>query len=80
MAAKTNETDATRDACMAAKTPAEFARAIGKDGRSVRNTLRSRFGVYVSRGGTFDDTLKAALYAHLNGDGDALDAWRDAQA
>lgn len=71
--------DATRDACMAATTPAAFAVAIGRDGRSVRNVLRSKFGVYVSRGGTFDDALKAALYAHLNGDADALTVWQDAR-
>jgi hypothetical protein len=71
--------DATRDACMSATTPAAFARALQKDGRSVRNTLRSRFGVYVSKGDAFDDALKSALYAHMTGDADALQTWRDAQ-
>lgn len=72
--------DSTHDACIAATTPAAFARAYGKDGRAVRNVLRSKFGVYVSKGGTFDAPLREALYAHLNGDADALTAWQDAQA
>jgi hypothetical protein len=69
--------DAVKVACMSATTPAQFAKAMGKEGRSVRNVLRSRFGVYVSRGGVFDDALKSALYAHLNGDADALTSWQD---
>lgn len=72
--------DATRDACIAATTPAQFARAFGKDGRSVRNTLRSKFGVYVSKGGTFDAPLREALYAHLTGDADALATWQESHA
>jgi hypothetical protein len=61
-------------ACMAANTPAQFAKAFGKTdgGRSVRNTLRTRFGVRVSDGDAFDDAVKSALYAHLSGDAEAL--------
>ncbi len=72
-------TDAKRDACMSATTPAAFARAYGKDGKALRTVLRSKFGVYVSKGASFDDALKSALYAHLEGDTDALSAWQDAQ-
>lgn len=78
MASKTTN-DAVRDACVASTTPAAFARALGKDGRSVRNVLRSKFGVYVSKGATFDVATREALYAYLDGDAEALQAWRDAQ-
>lgn len=77
----TKAQDATKDAALAATTPAAFARAIGKEGRSVRNVLRSRFGVYVSKGGTFDAPLREALYAHIvDKDDTALATWQDAQA
>lgn len=77
----TKAQDGVKAAALAATTPAAFAVAIGKEGRSVRNVLRSRFGVYVSRGGTFDVPLRTALYAHIvEGDADALATWQDAQA
>jgi len=79
----TTKRDAVKDAALASATPAAFARAIGKDGRGVRNVLRSRFGVYVSKdgAGAFDDALKSALYAHIvDHDADALGAWREAHA
>lgn len=77
----TKAKDATLDACMAATTPAAFAKALDKDGRSVRNVLRSKFGVYVSRGGTFDDATKRALYAYIvEGDKDAPEALLKANA
>ena len=61
----------TRASLMQAKTPAEFARILGKPGKSVRDTLR-RHGVYVSRGVAFDDVVKACAIAHyLDGDADA---------
>ena len=48
------------DIAMEATTPAEFARALGVNGLKVRNYLRSQ-GVYVSRGGQFDRSVKQML-------------------
>lgn len=67
--------DKIRDACMAATTPAAFARAIGREGRPVRNVLRGKLGVYVSKGDPFDDATRSALYDVLTGVDGALDAW-----
>lgn len=69
--------DKIREACMAATTPQAFANAFGKDGRSVRNVLRGKLGVYVSHGDTFDADTRSALYDVLTGVDGALDAWND---
>lgn len=76
------QTDAVRDACMNAATPAAFARVIEKPGKSLRDVLRSRFGVYVSKTpDAWTPELRAALYAYVvDGDKDAADTYKDAQA
>ena len=71
---RTDDDAQLRASLMGAKTPAEFARIIGKPGKSVRDTLR-RHGVYVSRGVAFDDTVKGCAIAHyLDADADAWHA------
>jgi hypothetical protein len=73
--------DAQKAAALAATTPAAFARAIGEpDGKPTRNTLRNKFGVYVSKGDPFDVPLREALYAYrVEHDVDALTRWQDAR-
>jgi len=43
---------ANRKAALAAKNPAEFARALGQSEKAFRRKLRAR-GIYVSRGDAF---------------------------
>lgn len=61
MAARTTSTDKLREACMLARTPAEFARVLDQPGKWVRDILRKQ-GTYVSKGAPFDDAAKAALF------------------
>lgn len=46
------------DAYVNASTPAQAARALGVDGKWYRNILRTKLGVHVSKGSTFDDDTK----------------------
>jgi hypothetical protein len=55
-------TDKTRDAFLAAGTPAEGARVLGVSGKWLRDILRGTLHVHVSRGGAYDDATRAALY------------------
>jgi hypothetical protein len=55
-------TDALRDAFIAANTPAAGARVLGVDGKWLRGILRAKLGVFVSRGGTYDEATRGALY------------------
>jgi len=78
--ATTNKVDATRNAALAATTPAAFAKAIAKEGKSVRNLMRSRMDVHVSKGDAFGDAEKLCLVRHyLDGDNDAIREYREAK-
>lgn len=59
--------DKVRATALATTRPSEFARAVGIDGKQVRDVLRHKVGVYVSRGAAFDDKAKAALFDALQG-------------
>jgi hypothetical protein len=50
------------DGYMSATTPAQAARALNMPGKSYRDVLRSQLGVYVSRGGVFDDDAKVRAF------------------
>jgi hypothetical protein len=58
----TKQNDAYPEGYMAAATPAQAARILNVDGRTYRNVLRAKLGVYVSRGGVFDDAAKVAAF------------------
>jgi hypothetical protein len=79
-AKKKDTQDARRDACMSASNAAQFARAFGKDGKYVRGVLRSKLGVYVSKGDAFDDAIKTRLYDTLTARESARTATQDADA
>lgn len=61
-------------AFLASGTQADAARVVGMDGKAFRNITRSVFGVYVSRGGTWDERMRAFRLAYHNSTGDARKA------
>ena len=65
-------------AFLASPNQATAARIVGVDGKSFRDTTRKVFGVYVSRGGTWDDRMRAFRLAYHNATGDARKAVVDA--
>jgi hypothetical protein len=55
-----------------APTPESAARALGMpNGKAFRRVLRDVFGLYVSRGGTWDARTRAFVFAWRNASGDA---------
>jgi hypothetical protein len=66
-------TDPIRVAFDAAKTPAQAAKALGRDPKGVRRVLRKQ-GVYVSKGHAFDAKAKTALWDALHAPAKATDA------
>lgn len=75
MASKTNDVLAQ---VMAAPTPAAAARALGVNGKGLRDVLR-RAGVYVSHDATaWNDDSKRYVHAHFTTTGDARKAARAA--
>jgi hypothetical protein len=62
----TRTVDKRRAACMSAVRPADFARAYGMSGKTLRGTLRNKLGIYVSHGDAFDAKVKARLYDVLS--------------
>jgi hypothetical protein len=72
------------DALLASHSPAEFARILGRNGKVVRDVLRGRFGVYVSRDARGHDAAWSEVLpyfaAYYTRDGDAraavLAAWK----
>ena len=75
-----------RKAFLATATQADAARVVNMEGKSFRNITRGAFGVFVSRGGTWDDALKRARLAYHEAAGDSdkrraiVQAFKDAQA
>lgn len=62
--------DAVLDAVLAAPRPADAARALGMPGKTFRDVLRSRFGVYVSTDPTlWNERVKRFAYAHVRARG-----------
>jgi hypothetical protein len=55
-------TDETREAFLAAGTPAQGARVLDVPGKWLRDILRNTLHVHVSRGGVYDDATRNALY------------------
>jgi hypothetical protein len=63
MAARKSNADPKRDAFVAAPTPAAAARTLGIDGKRVRNALRSKLGVFVSKDASaYTPAVRSALY------------------
>ena len=60
-----------RAAFLASATQAEAARIVEQPGKSFRDVTRQRFGEYVSRGGTWNDALKAHRLAYIDAAGNA---------
>lgn len=76
--------DDVRDAVMHAPRPADAARALGMPGKTFRDVLRSRFGVYVGTDpAAWDDRTRAYAYAYVTARGNAAQrasivaAWND---
>lgn len=55
-------TKSKRAAFVAATTPEASARAIGMNGRRVRNVLRGKLGVMVSKGDAYSPSVRGKLY------------------
>jgi hypothetical protein len=71
-----------RAVVLASDVPAIAARALGVNAKQYRDTLRDRFGVYVSRDrSAYDARARAFAYAFHTTNGDArkavLQAWKD---